>query len=156
MKHQTIRKRGFVMFLGFIISVLSGVLMSVQGVFNSQVTKQAGLWTTAAFVQLSAFVVCVIAWLITGKDGTVGQLFSVDRKYMLIGGAMGAFITITVVKSLERLGPAKSAMMIVVAQLLCSYLIELFGLFGIEKTEFDWKKAIGMILAILGIIIFKW
>lgn len=144
------------MFLGILISVLSGVLMSVQGVFNSQVTRQAGLWTTAAFVQLSAFVVCVLAWLIVGKDGTPGQLFCVDRKYMLLGGIMGAFITITVVKALERLGPAGSAMLIVTAQLLCSYLIEVFGLFGIEKTGFDWKKAAGMALAVIGIIIFKW
>lgn len=140
---------------GFLLAVISGLLMSVQGVFNTQVTKESGLWIAAAFVQITAFFVCVAAWIITGREGTVGDLFQVDNKYMLLGGIMGAFITITVVKSVEGLGPAKSAMVIVIAQLLCSYMIELFGLFGMEKTQWEWKKAIGMAAAILGIILFK-
>ena len=31
---------------GFLIAVLSGTLMSVQGVFNTQVTKTAGMWVS--------------------------------------------------------------------------------------------------------------
>lgn len=140
---------------GFILAIISGLLMSVQGVFNTQVSKQSGLWIAAAFVQITAFLVCVIAWFVTGREGTVGDLFKIDSKYMLLGGVMGAFITITVVKALEGLGPAKSAMIIVIAQLLCSYVIELFGWFGVEQSEWEWKKAIGMAAAILGIILFK-
>ena len=29
---------------GFLIALLSGALMSVQGVFNAQVTKTTGIW----------------------------------------------------------------------------------------------------------------
>lgn len=36
--------------LGFWIAILSGALMSVQGVFNTQVTKQSGIWVANAFV----------------------------------------------------------------------------------------------------------
>ena len=39
---------------GMIVGVISGALMSIQGVFNTGVTKQAGLWVTAGFVQLTA------------------------------------------------------------------------------------------------------
>ena len=45
---------------------------------------------------------------------------------------------------------------IVVAQLLAAYLIEVFGMFGVEKAAFEWKKMVGMALAIGGIILFKW
>ena len=31
---------------GFLIALLSGALMSVQGVFNTQVTKTTGLWVS--------------------------------------------------------------------------------------------------------------
>ena len=75
---------------------------------------------------------------------------------MLLGGTIGAVITYTVIKSMEMLGPAKAVMVIVVAQILVAYLIELFGLFGVEKQPWDMKKAFGMILAIAGIILFKW
>lgn len=53
-------------------------------------------------------------------------------------------------------GPAKAAMLIVVAQLVVAYLIELMGLFGVDKVEFQWRKLIGMAMAIGGIILFKW
>ena len=73
-----------------------------------------------------------------------------------VGGAIGAFITYTVIKSMDSLGPARAVMLIVVAQLLVAYLIELFGLFGAEKQPWEWRKAIGMAVAVAGIVIFKW
>ena len=75
---------------------------------------------------------------------------------MLLGGAIGAFITYTVIKSMELLGPARAVMLIVVAQLLVAYVIELLGWFGVEKQPFEWRKVIGMLVAIVGIIVFKW
>ena len=42
--------------LGMLIGLLSGMLMSIQGVFNAEVTKQAGVWVAAGFVQLSIAV----------------------------------------------------------------------------------------------------
>lgn len=141
---------------GFLIAIISGALMSIQGVFNTGVTKQSGIWIAAGFVQLSALIVCVAAWFISGREGTVSSLFAVDRKYMLLGGVMGAFITYTVIKSVSLLGPAKSVMFIVIAQLLVAYLIELFGLFGSEKVDFDWKKLCGLVIMIGGVILFKW
>lgn len=45
---------------GFLIAVLSGTLMSVQGVFNTQVTKTAGMWVSNGWVQFSAFIICLI------------------------------------------------------------------------------------------------
>ncbi len=141
--------------VGFLIAVLSGALMSVQGVFNTQVTKASGIWLASSFVQLTALIVCVAAWLI--KERTpVSSLFLVQPKYMLLGGVIGAFITITVIKAMDMLGPAKAVMFIVISQLLVAYGIELFGMFGVDKQPLEWRKVIGMAVAIVGIILFKW
>ena len=83
-------------------------------------------------------------------------LFSVSPWYMLTGGVIGAFITYTVIQGMNSLGPARSVMLIVVSQVLVAYLIEAFGLFGVEKAPFEWRKVIGMGLAVAGIVIFKW
>lgn len=141
--------------IGFFIALLSGALMSVQGVFNTQVTKTTGMWVSNGWVQLTAFAVCVIAWFVTGRD-SIAALSKVEPKYVLLGGVIGAGITWTVIKSIEMLGPAKSALLIVVAQLLVSYLIELFGLFGMDKEPFIWRKIIGLGIAVAGIVIFQW
>ena len=141
--------------IGFLIALISGALMSVQGVFNTQVTKETGIWTASAFVQFSALVVCLGAWMIAERNPLL-KVFSVQPRYMLLGGAMGAFITYTVIKSMNLLGPAKAVMIIGIAQLGVAYLIELLGLFGVEKQPLSLRKAVGMLLAVAGIILFKW
>ena len=88
---------------GVLAALLSGALMSIQGVFNTQVTKQTSLWVSTGWVQFSAFLVCILAWLFTGRQS-----------------------------------------------------IELFGMFGMEKQPFEWRKLLGMAVAIAGIILFKW
>ena len=140
---------------GILVALLSGALMSVQGVFNTELTKQSSLWVSTGWVQFSALLVCIAAWLFTGRQ-SIGALARVEHKYIFLGGVIGAFITITVIQSMSALGPAKAAMLIVVAQLAVAYLIELMGLFGVDKVGFQWRKLLGMGIAIVGIIIFKW
>ena len=130
---------------GFLIALLSGALMSVQGVFNTQVTKSTGIWVSNGWVQLSAFALCVVVWLATGRE-SVSTLWEVRPHYMLLGGVIGAGITWTVIQSVSALGPARSALLIVIAQLAVSYLIQLFGLFGMDQEPFSWKKAGGLLL----------
>ena len=137
--------------VGLFIAILSGICMSVQGVFNTEVTKQSGMWVTNVFVQASAMLVCFLVWAISDRS-SFSALLKVEPKYMLLGGAIGAVITYTVVKSMEALGPAKA----VIAQLIAAYVIEIFGWFGVEKQPFEWRKAIGMAVAIAGIVVFKW
>ena len=141
--------------LGILVAAVSGLLMSVQGVFNTELTKQGGVWMSAAFVQFTAFATCILAWLISGRNGSLGAILSIDRKYLLLGGVIGAFITFTVIKSISLAGPAKATLVIVTAQLLTSYLIELFGLFGVEKAAFEIKKLIGIALAVGGFVLFN-
>lgn len=140
---------------GWIIALLSGALMSVQGVFNTQVTKTTGMYVSNAWVQFSAFAVCVAVWFFTGRD-SIGAIARVEPRYMLLGGVIGAGITWTVIKSMEQLGPAKAALLIVIAQLIVAYLIQLAGLFGAEKEPFDLRKAGGLVLALIGVAIFQW
>ena len=139
---------------GFLIALLSGALMSVQGVFNTQVTKSTGIWVSNGWVQLSAFALCVVVWLATGRE-SVSTLWEVRPHYMLLGGVIGAGLTWTVIQSVSALGPARSALLIVIAQLAVSYLIQLFGLFGMDQEPFSWKKAGGLLLAVAGIMIFQ-
>lgn len=141
--------------LGFFIAILSGALMSIQGVFNTEVTKNSSLWSANAFVQLTAFLVCMGAWLITDRS-SFSNVLKMEPKFMLLGGVIGAFITYTVIVSIDNLGPAKAAMFIVIAQLIVSYVIELLGIWGMEKQPLTFKKVAGMLVAIAGIVLFKW
>ena len=141
--------------IGFFIALISGALMSIQGVFNTQVTKSSSIWVASAFVQFTALLVCLAAWLVSDRS-SFAALLKVEPRCMLLGGAIGAFITYTVIKGMEMLGPARAVMLIVIAQLIVAYVIELLGLFGTEKQPLEWRKVIGMGIAVAGVVIFKW
>lgn len=141
--------------VGVIIALISGALMSIQGVFNTDVTKNTSIWVSTSFVQLTALIICLIAWFFNGRE-SFGALLQVPNKYALLGGVIGAFITVTVIKSMGSLGPARAAMLIVISQLAVAYIIELMGIFGVDKQPFEWRKVIGMAIAIGGIVVFKW
>ena len=51
--------------VGFFIALISGALMSVQGVFNTKVTEASSMWAANAFVQFTAFLVCIV---VRGQD----------------------------------------------------------------------------------------
>lgn len=138
---------------GFIIAIVSGALMSIQGIFNTNVTKSSSIWVAAGFVQLTALATCLIMWFINGRPEVSGVL-RVDNKVSLLGGVIGAFITFTVVKSVSELGIAKAEITIVVAQVIVAYLIELLGLFGSKKAEFSWLKLLALIIAAGGVFMF--
>ena len=132
---------------GIIAALLSGALMSIQGVFNTEVTKQTGTWLTNSFVQCTGFLVCLIIWFFKErKKNPPIEILTVEPKYYLLGGVIGAFITFTVIAGMSALGPA---------QLIVAYLIEVFGIFGVEKSGFDWMKLLGTGLFLAGIILFK-
>ena len=82
-------------------------------------------------------------------------LMKVTPKYVLLGGIMGALITYTVIRSMASLGQAQTALLIVISQIIVAYGIELFGLFGVDKTPFAWHKLIGAAIAIGGIVVFE-
>lgn len=141
--------------MGWIIALLSGALMSIQGVFNTALTKSSSQWLANSWVQFTAFVVCVLAWFFTGREN-ISSLWQVENKLMLFGGVIGAFITMTVIRSMADLGPAKAVMLIVISQIIVAYVIELLGIWGVEKQDFEWRRLIGALISIVGIIVFKW
>ena len=53
---------------GFLVALISGALMSIQGVFNTEMTKQTSLWVSTGWVQFYAYQVCVFARIFTGRD----------------------------------------------------------------------------------------
>lgn len=139
---------------GILFALLAGALMSLQGVFNTRLMDKSNMWTTNSWVHLTAFATSIAIWFFTGRQNLF-SVFSVSNKLYLFGGVIGAFITFTVIKGISKLGPAYATMLILLAQLVTSCLIEFFGLFGTEKACFEWSKLIGAALMIAGIVIFQ-
>ena len=127
--------------------------MSVQGVYNTRVMESSNMWAVTSWVHISAFAASMSLWFFTGKEALF-SVFDVSQKLYLSGGVIGAFITYTVIKGISDLGTAQATMLILLAQLVVAYLIEVFGLFGTEKIAFEWMKLLGVALMFSGIMVF--
>ena len=87
--------------IGIFVALLSGALMSIQGVFNTEVTRQSSVWVSASWVQFSALITCLVIWGIFDRKNLM-LITRVSPVYMLLGGVIGAFITYTVIHRIPR------------------------------------------------------
>lgn len=140
--------------IGWIVSILSGILMSLQGVFNTEVNEQTTLWVSTVWAQFSALLVCLLCWEFADR-GSFAMLKEVTPRYLLTGGILGAGITVTVILGMKWIGPDQSTVFIVVAQMVFSWMVEKFGWLGVEKTPFSWLQLGGILLAAGGLVMVR-
>lgn len=140
--------------LGIIFSIIAGIAMSLQGVFNTRLGDKIGNWETNVFVQATGLLLCFIVYLFAGQ-GSFKDIKQANKLY-LFGGALGVIIIFTVMMGIKSLGPTCSISIILVAQLTAAALIDAFGLFDSSKVVFGPTKIIGVIVMVAGILIFKW
>ena len=138
---------------GIIFSILAGLTMSLQGVFNTRVSEKIGLWETNLIVQGIAFIISLIIFFFF-KDGNLSNIKSVNKLYLL-GGVLGVFITYSVMKGIGDLGPTYSIILILITQLLSAALIEVLGLFSSTKVQLTFNNYLGILLMLIGIFLFK-
>lgn len=140
--------------MGYIISAIAGAAMSFQGVINTRLSEKIGLYESNVFVQATALVFGLIIMLIFGK-GSIFKLTEANKVYWT-GGLLGTIIIVTVMMAIGNLSPTRAIATILVAQLLVAATIDALGWLGAEKVPFTWNKWAGLIMMIVGIIIFKW
>lgn len=139
---------------GILFSILAGVCMSFQGVFNTRLSEKIGIWETNVVVQASGLLLTIAILLIFG-NGHFKAIKEVNKLYLL-GGFLGVIIIFSVVQGIKNMGPTYSIATILVAQLTAAGIIDAFGLFEAEKLTFSTSKIIGVVVMVAGIVIFKW
>lgn len=140
--------------LGVIFSIVAGIAMSIQGVFNTRVGEKIGTWETNTLVQGSGFILTLIIMMFFG-NGSFKDIKSVNKLYLL-GGVIGVIIIFTVMYGIGSLGATYSIAIILVAQLIAAAIIDGFGLFDSKKISFGFNEFIGVAIMVIGIIVFKW
>ena len=140
--------------LGIIYAIVSGISMSLQGVFNTKLGEKIGTWETNVLVQLIGLILTVIITAFAGK-GNFKELNNANKLYLL-GGVLGVVIIFTVMMRIGSLGTTYAIGVILISQIIAAAIIDYFGLFGTEKLNFTLKDFLGVAIMIIGIIVFKW
>ncbi len=134
--------------VSMLLAAGAGALMAVQGTFNSVLGKVIGLLEGTFSVQLIGTLTAGLLLLFLG-NGNLAKLGSVPW-YAWLGGPLGVAIVFGVAASIPKLGVGVATTSIIAAQLLSAYLIDHFGLFGMESIPFNLYKLGGIILIVAG------
>ncbi|PHS36328.1 MAG: hypothetical protein COA82_01760 [Alkaliphilus sp.] len=139
--------------LGVLFAIIGGFFMSIQSSFNTRVGESVGTIEATVVVHVVGLLAAIAATMVIGT-GNIMKVTEVNKLY-LVGGAFGVIIVYSVIKSISALGVAQAVMLIVVAQLLLAYIIDLLGLFGMDKVPFSLTKIAGLLIVLLGIFVFS-
>lgn len=139
--------------MGILFSMLAGVFITIQSVFNTRVSEKIGLLGTVVIVHGLGFIVSLIIMLFIKYEG-LNKIGEVNKLYLL-GGVFGIIIVFSVMKSITLLGVTYSVTILLSTQLIAALFIDTFGLFGMEKIQFTLNKPLGIIVMIIGILITK-
>lgn len=139
--------------LGIIFSILAGIFISLQSIFNTRVSDKVGLFETTVIVHATGLIVAIAAMVLWG-DGSLKRIGEVNKLYLL-GGAFGVIIIYGVVRGISLLGATFAVSILLVTQLIVATMIDIYGLFDSPQIKFDFTKPLGILIMIAGIVVFK-
>lgn len=141
------------MFYGVLFSIFSGILVSLQGIFNTRASEHIGIWQTNTLVHGSGFILAFILLIAVNKV-SFSNIKSVNP-YYLLGGILGVAIVFSVIKGISALGASYAITILIVTQILANALINYFGIFGEHVITFSWTQILGLLMMIGGIMLYQ-
>ncbi|OMF21342.1 hypothetical protein BK133_28605 [Paenibacillus sp. FSL H8-0548] len=141
------------MFVGLLMGLFAGALVSVQNIFNSKVNERAGSWSTTTLVLGLGFTASFIIGLIfEGKQMFVLQNM---QPWYWFSGIIGVGVVTCMVRGFKILGPTYAVSIALTSQLGFALLFDSLGWLGVDKLPFSWNKLIGVLVIVGGILVFK-
>ncbi len=132
--------------LPLILAAAAGAFMAAQGTSNSLLGRVIGLARATLLVQLSGAAIAGLLLLVPRASGGSFANLGQAPWYAWLGGPLGVAIVFFVAASIARVGAGLATTAIIVAQLFAAYLIDHYGLFGVERLPFSVQKIIGILL----------
>ncbi len=134
-------------------SVLAGSIVAAQNVFSTRISEKIGMWETTVIVHLVGLIFALILAFIFGK-GSYKNISDINKLYLL-AGPLGVIIIFSVTMGVSTLGATFAISLMVISQLMFATIIDTLGLFGMDRVPFDFTKLMGLIIMVIGLVVFK-
>lgn len=142
---------------GWIVFVmLAGTVMPIQAGINSQLAKHLASPAQAAFISFLGGVLCMALYcLLSGAFfPSVSKLVKVSP-FLLTGGLWGCVMILTAIFFAPRIGAATLVSCLITGQLLCSVLLDHFGIVGYTQHSASPIRALGVFFLLLGVFLIR-
>jgi bacterial/archaeal transporter family-2 protein len=140
-----------------ILAAGAGACIALQAAANGSlrsVTKSPE-WT--AFFSICGTSTCaILAMLILRPAAPAMADVKQTAWWHWIGGPLGAVIVLSGAVLTPKLGAAAFLACVIAGQLVCSALLDQYGLLGLTERELTPGRAVGAVLVILGAILIRY
>lgn len=134
--------------LTVLIGILGGLSVGLQGPIASQMSQRIGSAASSFVVHISGAILS--GALVLGLGGENIRNWRSLSWYMLISGAFGVILYLTLNHTMPRLGATTALALIIIGQLAMGIIIDQFGLFGVAVRHVDLVRLAGVLLLIIG------
>jgi len=122
------------------------VQIAVQGRLGDRVGSLEALATAAVI----GGVIALAALLVARRSlAGIGEALG-GPKWMLLGGAMGAFIVFAITVAGPRIGVVATTAFLIAAQFALASVIDKYGWFGVERVAVTSTRVLGIALLFVG------
>ncbi|CAI6032446.1 DMT family transporter [Cohnella sp. JJ-181] len=136
---------------GIMFALTAGAGIALQGIANARIGQGIGTWQAASMTQLTGFVTSLAILLILGRGGwrRLGEVKPVYRA----GGALAALIISANMAAIGAIGATVTVAVVLIAQLMFTFAVDLFGWFSVAGTRIGWTQIAGIGVMVAGILI---
>lgn len=138
---------------GILFAIIGGACITLQGVFNSQISRDIGTWQTATITHLTGFLMSLFILMMI-RDRQWQMLKQVKPLYVT-GGSLGALIIFSSVTAIHQVGVTLAMSILLIAQLSFTFITDYYGWFEVQKQKMGLPQFIGMGMMIIGVLILR-
>jgi len=131
----------------YLLSLLTGILISVMVAFNGGLTEQYGVYSATIIIHIAGLIL-ITSIVLFKRDKVFSARYPI---YLYLGGAIGVFTTVFNNLAFGRISVSAILALGLLGQSIAGLTIDQFGLFGMAKHSFTKGKFIGLFLIIGGI-----
>jgi len=141
----------------FLLAILIGCGLTLQGAINSNLKQHLGNPIAAAVISFSVgTIVLLLAYLALPNQYTLSLAnLKATTWWMWLGGILGAFYIVFSIIVIPEIGFANFFILLVAGQILLSIVFDQWGLWGYQVHSFSALRGTGIVLMIVGIYLIQ-
>ena len=140
----------------YLLVIAAGMAVALQQVVNAHLRVALGSpwWTGSASYLVGLLAMLVMALLAPGPRPTLDAIANAHW-LSWTGGLLGALFIATGILLVPRLGAATTLVLIVVGQMICSLVVDHFGVLGVPQHDASPLRLAGAALLIVGVVLIR-
>ena len=143
--------------LAAVLAALAGACIALQASANGKFRENLSSPAWAAYFSICGTILtATLAMLVLRPALPSREALTGTQWWNWVGGPLGTLIVLAGATLVRDLGGAAFIAFVVGGQLLCSLLLDHFGLMGLVQREITLGRVVGAVLVVLGVVCVKW